>query len=156
MITLDKIDQIRERTGLSYEEANKLLEENEGDVIKALIAAEKIVKEPEDEKMTTKGDEIIERLKSLIREGNVTKIVVKKDDEIIMNIPVNAGAVGIILSPYLGAIGFTAALVAKCDIEVVKEDGEVIRINDMTDKTFDKVKSTTEKTVDKVKNVFKK
>ncbi|MDO5708400.1 MAG: DUF4342 domain-containing protein [Andreesenia angusta] len=155
MITLDKIDQLRERTGLSYAEANRLLEENEGDLIKALIAAEK-VENKSDSTISSKGDEIIKKIKELIREGNVTKIQVKKDDEIIMNIPVNAGAIGFVLSPYLGAIGFTAALVAKCDIEVVKESGEIVRVNDMTDKTVNKVRETTGKTVDKVKNVFKK
>lgn len=154
MITLDKIDQVRERTGLSYEQANKLLEENDCDVIKALIAAESI--NNSEEKMTTKGDELLKRLKDLVREGNVTKIVVKKNDEIIMNIPVNAGAIGIILSPYLGAIGLTAAIISKCEIEVVKEDGEVVKLNDMTFKTINKVKDTTERTVDKVKNVLKK
>ncbi len=146
MITLEKIDQVRERTGLSYEAANKLLEENDGDVVKALIEAEKLTGDLGAEAgFSSKGDQVLKRLKDLVREGNVTKILVKKEDEIIMNIPVSAGAVGVILSPWLGAVGLTAALVAKCEIEVVKEDGEVIKLNEITDKT-----------VDKVKNVFKK
>lgn len=145
MITLEKIDQVRERTGLSYEEANKLLEENDGDVVKALIEAENHAKAYSEEGFSSKGDQVMNKLKELVREGNVTKILVRKDDEIIMNIPINAGAIGVLLSPWLGAVGLTAALVAKCDIEVVKEDGEVVRISELTDKA-----------VDKAKNVFKK
>lgn len=145
-ITLEKIDAVRDRTGMSYKEANDLLEKHDGDVVKALMEAEETLKNGSgDFKITSKGDEILERIKELVREGNVTKIVVKKDDEIIMNIPISAGAIGVILSPMLGAVGLTAALVAKCSIEVVKEDGEVIKLNEMADKTVEKVKSTFKK-----------
>ncbi|OHW62568.1 nascent polypeptide-associated complex protein [Andreesenia angusta] len=144
VVTLEKIDLVRERTGISYAEANELLEKHDGDVVKAIMEAEESAK-IENSGITSKGDEILQKIKELIKEGNVTKISVKKDGEVIMNIPVNAGAIGVIISPFLGAVGLTAALVSKCKIEVTKADGEIITVSEMAEKTAQKVKDSIKK-----------
>lgn len=141
VVTLEKIDLVRERTGISYSEANDLLEKHDGDVVKAIMEAEESLKF-ENAGMTSKGDEILQKIKELIKEGNITKITVKKDGEVIMNIPVNAGAIGVIISPFLGAVGLTAAIVSKCKIEVTKSDGEIVTVSEMAEKTAQKVKDT--------------
>jgi translation elongation factor EF-Ts len=141
VVTLEKIDLVRERTGVSYSEANDLLEKHDGDVVKAIMEVEESM-DSERSGFTSKGDEILKKIKELIQEGNVTKITVKKDGDVIMNIPVNAGAIGVIISPFLGAVGLTAALVSKCSIEVTKSDGEVITVSEMAEKTAQKVKDT--------------
>lgn len=138
-ITLEKIDNIRERTGISYKEAKEVLEKHNGDVLEALIDLEEN-KNNWGDNLSNKGEAIIESLKEVLRKGNVTKIVVKKDGDTILNLPVTAGAIGAILALPLTALGLTAALVSKCSIEITKEDGEVININEMTEKTVDKVK----------------
>lgn len=141
VVTLEKIDLVRERTGISYTEANSLLEKHDGDVVKAIMEVEESMAYG-DSGITSKGDEILKKIRELIKEGNVTKIIVKKDGDVIMNIPVNAGAIGVLISPFLGAVGLTAALVSKCKIEVVKSDGEVITISEMAEKSAQKVKDT--------------
>lgn len=141
VVTLEKIDLVRERTGISYTEANSLLEKHDGDVVKAIMEVEESMTYG-DSGITSKGDEILKKIRELIKEGNVTKIIVKKDGDVIMNIPVNAGAIGVLISPFLGAVGLTAALVSKCKIEVVKSDGEVITISEMAEKSAQKVKDT--------------
>jgi len=88
---------------------------------------------------------VLEKLKETLRKGNVTKIIVKKDGDTIMNIPVTAGAIGALLSPPVTAIGLTAAVLAKCSLEIVKEDGEVVDINMMAEKTVNKVKQAVKK-----------
>lgn len=138
-ITLEKIDKIRERTGVSYKEAKEVLEKHNGDVLEALIALEEN-KSSWSDNLSSKGDAIIENLKEILRRGNVTKIVVKRDGDTIVNLPVTAGAIGAILALPATAIGLTAAVLAKCSIEITKEDGEVIDINEMAEKTVDKVK----------------
>lgn len=143
-ITLEKIDLIRERTGLSYTEANELLERNDGDVVAALMEAEEQIK-LEGSCISSKGDEVLNKIKELIKEGNVNKIIVKKDDEVVMKIPVNAGAIGVIISPFLGAVGLTAALISKCKIEVVKSDGEIVTLGEVAEKTVQKVKDSMKK-----------
>lgn len=147
VITLEKIDLIRERTGYSYSEANELLERHDGDVVKALMEAEESVTSEENHitKRTTinsKSDDMLQRIKELIREGNVSKITVKKGDEVVVNIPVNAGAIGFLIAPYLGAVGVASAYIFKYKIEVTKADGEVLTFTDLAGKTVKKVKDT--------------
>ncbi len=143
-VTLEKIDTLRQRTGISYKEAKEVLEENNGDVVEALIYLEENEKSF-GENITNKGDEVISKLKEALRKGNVTKVMLKKNGEVVMNIPITAGAIGAVLSPPLTAIGVTAALMSGCSIEIVKEDGEIVNINDMVEKTKDKVKNVTKR-----------
>ena len=77
---------------------------------------------------------MIEKVKELLRKGNVTKITIKKDEEVIMNIPVTAAALGTIISAPLALIGLGSAIIAKCTIEIEKEDGEIINVNKLVDK----------------------
>ncbi|WP_425446097.1 DUF4342 domain-containing protein [Dethiothermospora halolimnae] len=143
-ITLEKIDQIRERTGVSYKEAKEVLERHNGDVLEALIELEASHKSF-GQNISSKGDVVLQKIKEMIKKGNVTKILVKKDGDIIMNIPVTAGALGTILAPPLAAFGLTAALVSRSTIEIVKEDGEIVNVNDMAERTMDKMKNTVKK-----------
>ncbi|WP_026893669.1 DUF4342 domain-containing protein [Clostridiisalibacter paucivorans] len=143
-IRLEDIDTIRERSGIGYKEAKELLEKYDGDVVEALIELENREKSWS-QNITGKGDEIVDKIKQYVRKGNVTKITLKKDDEIIMNVPVTAGAIGAIISPPITAIGVAAALMTKCSIEIVKEDGEIVNINKMAGKTIEKVRNVTKR-----------
>lgn len=143
-ITIEKIDMIIERMGVSYKEAKEALEKNDGNVVDALVYLEGQRKSWGDD-VSYKGEEILKKLKETIRKGNVTRILVKKNGEVIMNIPVTAGAIGTLLAPPAAAIGLTAAVASSCTIEIVKEDGEIVNINQMAGKTVDKVKRTIRK-----------
>ena len=71
------------------------------------------------ENYTVSGDELVDRIKALIREGNVTRVVVKSEEgKTLLDIPVTAGAVGTILFPWMAALGVVAALVTRCRITV--------------------------------------
>ncbi len=147
-ITLEKIDTIRERTGVSYKEAKDILEKHNGDVIEALIDLEQNQTswgENIGQNIMNTTDAVMEKLKEMLKKGNVTKIIIKKNGNIIMNIPVTAGAIGAILSPPITAIGLTTALLSKCTIEIVKQDGEVVNMNEMAEKTMNKMKNTVKK-----------
>jgi len=138
-ISLENIDIIRERTGVSYKDAKEILEKHNGDVLEALIDIEES-KGSWSNSFSNKGEVILDSLREILRRGNVTKIVVKKDGDVIVNLPVTAGVIGIIMALPITALGLTAAVISKCSIEITKEDGEVININEMTEKTVDKVK----------------
>ena len=143
-ITLEKIDTVRSRTGATYRQAKEALEKHDGNVVEVLIELEESEKSwghNIGQNITNTTDVIMDRLKETLKKGNVTKIVVKRDGNVIMNIPVTAGAIGALLSLPVTALGLTSALVAKCTIEIVKENGDVVNINDMTEKTMSKMKS---------------
>ncbi|MBU3153583.1 DUF4342 domain-containing protein [Clostridium estertheticum] len=146
-ITLEKIDIIKERTGVSYTDAKEALEECDANVVDALIYIEakekKSAKFNMDEMYTTK-DEFLAWIKEIARKGNVTRIKIKRDDKVVIDIPVNAGiAVGIVglCIPYLFGIGIFAAVVTNVTIEITKADGSVEIINTIIKNTVDDVVS---------------
>ena len=49
--------------------------------------------------------------KEAVKKGNVSKIVISKDDEVLLNLPVNVGIIGTILAPWAAVAGVVAALV---------------------------------------------
>lgn len=142
-ITLEKIDIVRERTGASYSEAKEALEACEGNVVDAIIHIEKSKKSPLDSVYASK-DEFLTWIKDLINKGNVTRIKVKKEDKVLVDMPVNAGiAVGIIAyaiwTPLI-AIGVIGAVVTNLTIEITKKDGSVEVVNKIIKSTVQDVK----------------
>lgn len=131
-ISLDKVDQVVARTGVSFAKAKEALEKRDGDVVEAIIYIEE-TEGSWTESVSDKGEKMVDMVKKLLRKGNVTKITVKKDGEIILNIPVTAAAIGTIIAAPLTLLGLGSALIARCTIEVSKEDGEVIDINELID-----------------------
>ena len=68
------------------------------------------------------ADELVEKIKELLHEGNVRRIVVKKDNNIIMEIPLTIAAIGIIGAPVLAAVGAIAAFVGNYKIVVERRE----------------------------------
>ena len=159
-ITLEKIDIVKERTGVSYTDAKEALEECDSNVVDALIYIEAKEKKSNmfnmDEMYTTK-DEFLEWIKSTARKGNVSRIKIKKDQTVVIDIPVNAGiAAGIfgLIYPALIAIGLLTAVLTKVTIEVTKADGSVEVINTIIKNTVDDVKNKMSDISDDMKEKF--
>ena len=71
-----------------------------------------------------KGEELLSKIRELIHQGNVTRIIIKNEEgKVYLEIPVNVGIVGALLAPVLAAVGALAALVANFTIEVVRKEG---------------------------------
>ena len=140
-ITLEKVDKVRERTGISYAEAKHALEVSGGDVLEALIYLETVKvddKQDGEENKYQTIEEFKSWLNGVIEQGNVRRIKVRKENKVIIDIPVNAGiAAGVIaiLMPSLLAIGVIAAVATKLTIEITKEDGTVEVVNKVVKET---------------------
>ena len=76
------------------------------------------------EELSATGDELMDRVKSLVNEGNVRRIIIKQDGRTLVELPLTIGVVGVMLAPQLAAIGAIAALVTRCTIAVEREDSE--------------------------------
>jgi hypothetical protein len=75
------------------------------------------------EEVQVVGRDLVERVKSLIHEGNVRRIIIKDvQGNTFVEIPVTIAAVGAILSPVLAAVGAISALVAKFTIVIERAD----------------------------------
>ena len=122
---LNKIDVLRERTDISYEEAKRALEAHNGSVVDALITLEKEDKSRR-EQFHVRGSELVDKVKDLLRKANVNKIRVKQEERTILELPVTAGVVGAVVAPELAILAAVAALITKCTVEVerapVRED----------------------------------
>ena len=70
------------------------------------------------ESMKVEGGELLEKVKLLIREGNVRRIVIRQGDRSVAEFPLTVGVVGTVAAPILAAVGALAALLTNCTIEV--------------------------------------
>ena len=151
-ITLEKIELVKDRTGVSYKEAKDALEACDGSVVDAIIAIEEKMDEKEPGSMGEYVRTTVGKVKELVNKGNITKISVKKDDESIVNIPVTVGLVGAVLAPWGLLAAAIAAFGFKCKVELTAEDGKVIDISEKVTKASDQVKEKAGVVVDELKN----
>ncbi len=70
------------------------------------------------ESIKVEGGELLEKVKGLIREGNVRRIVIRQGDRSVAEFPLTVGVVGTVAAPILAAVGALAALLTNCSIEV--------------------------------------
>jgi uncharacterized protein DUF4342 len=141
---LKKIDEIVNRTYVSYETAKQALEDSDGDILEAVILIENKNKSFNSSDAKMKGEQILDEIKKVLKKGNATKVTIKKNNETIVNIPVTAGVVGVMLAPFLATAGVTAALLTQCSVEIVQEDGNVIDVNEKVEKGMEDVKRKAE------------
>ena len=74
------------------------------------------------EELQVMGEQLLARVKELIHEGNVRRIIIKQEGRTVVEFPLTVGVVGAVLAPALAAIGAIGALLAQCSIEVVRSD----------------------------------
>ena len=129
-ITLEKIELVRDRTGVTYKEAKDALEAADGNVVDAIISIEEQVDGGEVKSVKEKKDALVTRMKEIVNKGNVSKIVVSKEEKTIVNIPLTVGLLGTVIAPWGIIAGVVAAFGFKCRIQFVKDDGSVVEISD--------------------------
>src|SRR3712207_2050840 len=156
-ITLEKIDILRERTGVSYTEAKEALEKCDGNVVDSLIYLENTIQENKSsirEDIYSTKEDFMKWIKDIAKKGNVNRIRVKKDEKVIVDIPVNAGvAAGVIavMYPLVIILGVVGAVVTKVTVEIVKDDGSVEVVNKIIKNTAKDVKHKVNDITDDVK-----
>jgi hypothetical protein len=75
------------------------------------------------EEFRVNGGELLNKVKEVIHEGNVRRIILKDDQgKIFMEIPLTVGVVGAIFAPVLAAVGAVAALASDLTIVVEKTE----------------------------------
>ena len=135
---LHKIDEILKRTNTDYGTAKEALEAANGDVLEAIILIENQQKGRISGSF--RGEQIMAQLKDILAKGNATKLTIKKDNDVIINIPITAGLVSAVVAPFLSAAGITVALLAKCSVEITQTDGKIIDLGQKVDEGMEVVK----------------
>lgn len=74
------------------------------------------------EEFTLNPDEIVAKIKQIIKEGNAQRIIIQNEEkETIMEIPLTVAIVGTILAPVLAAVGALTGILTKCTVIVEKK-----------------------------------
>jgi hypothetical protein len=80
-------------------------------------------KETRKEEFKIAGTELLKKVKELVAEGNVRRIIIKKEDgEILIEVPLTVAVVGTVFAPALAAIGALAAFLTSCTLIVERKD----------------------------------
>jgi hypothetical protein len=75
------------------------------------------------EEISVSADNLIKRVKELLHEGNVTRLIVKDEkDKLLLEIPATVGVIGAVLAPWLAALGAIAALATNCKIVIERRE----------------------------------
>ena len=149
-ITLEKIELVKDRTGVSYKEAKEALEAAEGSVVDAIIAIEETIDVKKTNKAGVLAADTVDKVKELVKKGNISKISVKKDAETVVNIPVNVGVVGALVAPWGVLAAAIAAFGFKCKIELTTDDGKVIDISEKAETAAMDIKEKSSVVIDEV------
>lgn len=150
-ISLEKIELVKDRTGVNYKEAKDALIKADGSVVDAIIMIEDEIDLAPKSKAGDQASQLIDKVKQLIKKGNVSKIVVKKDNEVVLNIPVSLGIVGAVWVFWPTLVATIVALGMKCSIELVKDNGEIVSLSDKAVDTFGDVKENCSVIADDLK-----
>ena len=96
---------------------------------------------------------VIEKIKELVKKGNVSRIVVCRKGQQVLNIPVSVGAVGAVVGLAAAKWVTLAAVLATiglgCTVEVIKSDGGIVKV--MDEESNQKVRNFAADAVEKVK-----
>lgn len=140
-ITLEQIDLLRERAKVSYQDAKDALEKCDNNIVEALVYLEREKKtKPRKEECTGR---LWERLKELVKKGNETRFVVKRDsEENIINLSLNVMIIiTIITTPIFVGIGLILAILTKHKIRIERPGNKDLKVNEIFDRVSDTVTS---------------
>ncbi|MGM0378571.1 MAG: DUF4342 domain-containing protein [Bacillota bacterium] len=141
-ITLEQVDEVIQRTNVNYEDAKKALQESDGDVLDAIVYLEKNEKASKTQEVKK---EFSDFLKEIIDKGKVNKILVKKDNEQIMNVPIAAGIIGTVFFSTAIIAAVASAFIAGCEIYIVNDDDKTINIKEYSKEKYDNLKDKIQK-----------
>jgi DNA-binding Lrp family transcriptional regulator len=146
-INLEQIEALRERANVSYAEAKEALEMCNGDLVEALIYLEKSNK-VKSEKCNVNSVGIWEMIKKLVRKGNSTRFVIKKNEREVLSMPVTVAVIAAIVATPLVVIGLVLAIVTSHRFRFESKNGEGMEINKTLDKVSEVVDSAKQKIVE--------
>ena len=171
-ITIEKIDAVIQRVpSATYAEAKQALIDHNGDVIESIIALEsnKTTIESNLSKKTKQAKKAVEDMfskdsedfkemkeqaKELLKRSSVIRVIIDRNNKVIMNIPLTVGVVGVALLPIYTLVGLSAADIGKCRIKIQNEDdGSIVDLGELNEEKLNMLKQMLVNTAKEVKDV---
>lgn len=148
-ISMELMDEMRKRTNCSYQEAKELLEKHQGDLVEAIIDFEKSHAHSTTYKSNVHGKRgWFCKIRELIKKGFVTRFIIEKEKNIILNIPVNILILAVIVTMpiiWLYPVAFIVLYFTGYKIRIRKEEGQDVSVNEIMDDIVSEVKTATDK-----------
>ncbi len=170
-ITIEKIDAVIQRVpSATYAEAKQALIDRNGDVIESIIALEsnntiesnfskktKQAKKAVEDILSKDSEDfkdIKEQAKELLKRSSVIRVIIDRNNKVIMNIPLTVGVVGVALLPIYTLVGLSAAVIGKCRIKIQNEDdGSIVDLGELNEEKLNMLKQMIVNTAKDVKDV---
>lgn len=122
--SLEDVETLRAKAGVSYEDAVSLLEKYDGDVARALIELEKrgqLGKESQGEKFDLES--ACEWIRNMWHKGLITRLVIERKGELLINLPLLIVILMLLLGPYAVLCAAVITLISGCSISL-RRDGQ--------------------------------
>ena len=163
-VTIEAIDKVLERLPkATYKQAKEALQKTDGNVVEAIIYLESNYSDLKGSKKKTteifgkNTDELKDQVVDLIKKSNVVRIIIEKNGDTMLNIPLTVGVVGVIIGPMLALVGLSAAVLSKCKIKIANEEGDtVIDLGEFSEDKFNTIKDMVSTKAKDVKNAIDK
>lgn len=98
----------------------------------------------------------MDKIKELVSKGNVSRVVIRRGDKVILDVPVTVGVVGAVVGITAAKWAMLAAVLATvgfgCTVEVIKDDGAVVNV--LSEEDSQKIQNKTSEIVEDVKDVI--
>ena len=98
----------------------------------------------------------MDKIKELVSKGNVSRVVIRRGDKVILDVPVTVGVVGAVVGITAAKWAMLAAALATvgfgCTVEVVKDDGEIVNV--LSEEDSQKIQNKTSEIVEDVKDAI--
>ncbi|MBU5336501.1 DUF4342 domain-containing protein [Intestinibacter bartlettii] len=163
-VTIEAIDKVLERLPkATYKQAKEALQKTDGNVVEAIIYLESTYDNLKGSpKKTTEifgknTEELKEQVLDLIKKSNVIRLIVERNGDTMLNIPLTVGVVGVIIGPMLTLVGLSAAVLSKCKIKIANEEGDtVIDLGEFSEEKFNTIKDMVSTKAKDVKTALDK
>ena len=168
-ITIEKIDAVIQRVpSATYAEAKQALIDHNGDVIESIIALEsnkttiesnlskktKQAKKAVEDMFSKDSEDFKEMKEQLLKRSSVIRVIIDRNNKVIMNIPLTVGVVGVALLPIYTLVGLSAAVIGKCRIKIQNEDdGSIVDLGELNEEKLNMLKQMLVNTAKEVKDV---
>ena len=171
-ITIEKIDAIIQRVpNATYAQAKQALIDSNGDVIESIIRLESNITSLQSNlsKKTKKAKKVVEdmiskdsedfkeikeQVKELLKRSSVIRVIIDRNNKIIINIPLTVGVVGVALLPIYTLVGLSAAVIGKCRIKIQNEDdGSIVDLGELNEEKLNMLKQMLVNTAKDVKDI---
>jgi NACalpha-BTF3-like transcription factor len=153
-VTLEMIDELRSRVNVTYEEAKEALENNEGDIVKSIIALERKRKEdPTIGSKTKKKEEFSKQANKTVNSFLSVRLILKNEKTTLINVPLVIAVISLIVAPWLIIPGIVIALILGYKLRISSTNKTSDKIKKGLDKATKTVKKSTEKIFEESENL---